>query len=66
MATLLPDASARAHTFDGLEFVDGAGWLGVISCDQHVANWGGRLLIDRGIRKILELDASLIAGKVIA
>jgi len=68
----LQDAVAGARPLDvaldidGLEFVDGAGWLGVISCDQHVANWGGRLLIDRGIRKILELDASLIAGKVIA
>jgi anti-anti-sigma regulatory factor len=41
---------------DGLELIDGAGWLGVISCAQRVANWGGRLLIDDGIRKILELD----------
>jgi hypothetical protein len=31
-----------------------------------VAKWGGRLLIDHGIRRILELDAPLIAGKVIA
>jgi hypothetical protein len=44
-----------ALDIDGLEFIDGAGWLGVISCEQHVANWGGRLLIDHGIRKILEL-----------
>lgn len=41
---------------DGLERVDGAGWLGVISCEQRVANWGGRLRIANGIRKILQLD----------
>ncbi len=40
---------------DGLDYVDGAGWLGVISCEQRVTNWGGRLRIDDGIRKILEL-----------
>ena len=40
---------------DGLELIDGAGWMGVISCEQRVASWGGRLLIDHGIRKILEL-----------
>jgi hypothetical protein len=44
-----------ALDIDGLEFIDGAGWLGVISCEQRVANWGGRLRIDHGIRKILEL-----------
>ena len=68
----LQDAVAGARPLDvaldvdGLEFIDGAGWLGVISCEQYVANWGGRHLIDRGVRKILELDAPLIAGKVIA
>ena len=41
---------------DGLAFIDGAGWLGVISCEQRVARWGGRLRVDNGIRKILELD----------
>jgi hypothetical protein len=57
----LQDAVAGARPLDvaldvdGLEFIDGAGWLGVISCEQHVANWGGRLLIDHGIRRILEL-----------
>jgi len=40
---------------DGLDHIDGAGWLGVISCEQRVTNWGGRLRIDHGIRKILEL-----------
>jgi anti-anti-sigma factor len=40
---------------EGLEYIDGAGWLGVISCEQRVANRGGRLRIDHGIRKILEL-----------
>jgi len=53
-------ASARpldvALEIDGLEFVDGDGWLGVISCEQLVAQWGGRLWVDKGIRKILELD----------
>ena len=44
-----------ALDIDGLEFIDGVGWLGVISCEQRVANWGGRLRIDHGIRKILEL-----------
>ena len=43
---------------DGLDFIDGAGWLGVISCEQRVARWGGRLRIDRGIRKILKLAPS--------
>lgn len=43
---------------DGLDDVDGAGWLGVISGEQRVAAWGGRLRIDRGIRKLLELEAS--------
>ena len=39
----------------GLNFVDGVGWLGVISCQRRVATWGGHLRIDHGIRKILEL-----------
>jgi anti-anti-sigma regulatory factor len=58
----LQDAVAGARPLhvaldiDGLEFIDGAGWLGVITCEQRVAKWGGRLLIDHGIRKILELD----------
>ena len=44
---------------DGLDHIDGAGWLGVISCEQRVTNWGGRLRIDHGIRKILELASSI-------
>jgi hypothetical protein len=61
----LQDAVADARPLDvaldidGLEFIDGAGWLGVTWCDQAVAKWGGRLLIDRGIRKILELDPGI-------
>jgi hypothetical protein len=61
----LQDAVAGARPLDvaldidGLEFIDGAGWLGVITCEQRVAMWGGRLLIDHGIRKILELDPGL-------
>ena len=43
---------------DGLDHIDGDGWLGVISCEQRVTNWGGRLLIDHGIRRILELAPS--------
>lgn len=43
---------------EGLDHIDGAGWLGVISCEQRVTNWGGRLRIDHGIRKILELASS--------
>ena len=43
---------------DGLDHIDGAGWLGVISCEQRVRSWGGRLRIDHGIRKILELAPS--------
>ena len=43
---------------DGLDHIDGAGWLGVISCEQRVTNWGGRLRIDHGIRKILDLASS--------
>ena len=43
---------------DGLDHIDGAGWLGVISCEQRVTNWGGRLRIEHGIRKILELASS--------
>ena len=43
---------------DPLESIDGAGWLGVIACEQRVASWGGRLRIDNGIRKILELASS--------
>ena len=42
-----------------LEFIDGAGWLGVIGCERRVASRGGRLLIDHGIRKILELDPGI-------
>ena len=42
-----------------LEFIDGAGWLGVIGCEQRVASRGGRLRIDNGIRKILELDPGI-------
>ena len=51
----LQDAVAGARPLDvaldvdGLEFIDGAGWLGVISCEQHVAKWGGRFLIDHGL-----------------
>jgi hypothetical protein len=61
----LQDAVAGARPLDvaldidGLEFIDGAGWLGVITCEQRVTNWGGRLLIDHGIRKILELDSGI-------
>ena len=61
----LQDAVAGARPLDvaldidGLEFIDGAGWLGVITCEQRVANWGGRLLIGHGIRKILELDPGI-------
>ncbi|HEU4864941.1 MAG TPA: hypothetical protein VFT76_01730 [Actinomycetota bacterium] len=61
----LQDVVAGARPLDvaldviGLEFIDGAGWLGVISCEQLVASWGGRLLIDHGIRKILELDPGI-------
>jgi anti-anti-sigma regulatory factor len=44
---------------DDLEFIDGAGWLGVIGCEQRVASRGGRLRIDNGIRKILELDPGI-------
>lgn len=40
---------------EGLTFVDGDGWLGVIGCEQRVADRGGRLRIENGIRKILEL-----------
>ena len=43
---------------EDLEFIDGAGWLGVIGCEQRVAS-GGRLRIDNGIRKILELDPGI-------
>ena len=43
---------------DELDHIDGAGWLGVISCEQRVTNWGGRLRIDHGIRRILELAPS--------
>jgi hypothetical protein len=52
---------------EGLDHIDGSGWLGVISCEQRVANWGGRLRIDHGIRKILELapPASGSPGRVI-
>lgn len=56
----LQDAVAGARPLDvaldldGLEFIDGAGWLGVTWCDEAVAKWGGRLLIDDGLRKMLE------------
>ena len=50
---------------EGLDHIDGSGWLGVISCEQRVANWGGRLRIDHGIRKILELAPSGSPGRVI-
>lgn len=43
---------------DGLDHIDGAGWLGVISCEQRVRSWGGGLRIDHGIRKILQLAPS--------
>jgi hypothetical protein len=43
---------------DSLESIDGGGWLGVIACEQRVAGWGGRLRIDDGIRKILDLASS--------
>ena len=43
---------------DRLESIDGAGWLGVIACEQRVNDWGGRLRIDDGIRKILDLASS--------
>ena len=70
----LQDAVASARPLDvaleiaGLEFVDGDGWLGVISCERLVAQWGGRLRVGRGIRKILELDpvTSRSLGTVIA
>jgi anti-anti-sigma regulatory factor len=41
-----------------LESIDGAGWLGVIACEHRVASWDGRLRIDNGIRKILDLASS--------
>lgn len=59
----LQDAVAGARPLDvaldldGLEFIDGAGWLGVTWCDEAVAKWGGRLLIDHGLRKMLELES---------
>ena len=43
---------------DPLESIDGAGWLGVIAWEQRVTGWGGRLRIDNGIRKILDLASS--------
>ena len=43
---------------DPLVSIDGAGWLGVVACEQRVTGWGGRLRIDDGIRKILELASS--------
>jgi hypothetical protein len=30
----------------------------VIACEQRVSGWGGRLRIDDGIRKILDLASS--------
>jgi len=43
---------------DAIESIDGAGWLGVIACEQRVTGWGGSLHIDNGIRKILDLASS--------
>ena len=43
---------------DPLVSIDGAGWLGVIACEQRVTGWGGTLRIDNGIRKILDLASS--------
>jgi ABC-type transporter Mla MlaB component len=43
---------------DRLVSIDGAGWLGVVACEQRVTDWGGRLRIDNGIRKILDLASS--------
>ena len=43
---------------DRLASIDGAGWLGVIACEQRVSGWGGQLRIDDGIRKILDLASS--------
>jgi ABC-type transporter Mla MlaB component len=43
---------------DQLESIDGAGWLGVVACEQRVTGWGGQLRIDNGIRKILDLASS--------
>jgi hypothetical protein len=44
---------------EDLEYIDGAGWLGVIGCERRVASRGGSLRIDNGIRKILELDPGI-------
>jgi hypothetical protein len=54
-------AGSRDVTLDieELTYIDGAGWLGVIGCEQRVASRGGRLRIDNGIRKILELDPGI-------
>jgi len=57
-AVLLGKPGDVVLDIQGLDFIDGAGWLGVISCEQRVATWGGRLRIDHGIRKILELASS--------
>jgi hypothetical protein len=43
---------------DRLVSIDGAGWLGVVACEQRVTGWGGRLRIDNGIRKILDLASA--------
>jgi ABC-type transporter Mla MlaB component len=43
---------------DRLVSIDGAGWLGVVACEQRVTDWGGRLRIDNGIRKILDLASA--------
>jgi anti-anti-sigma regulatory factor len=53
-------ARARDMTLDidPLESIDGAGWLGVVASEQRVSGWGGRLRIDDGIRKILDLASS--------
>lgn len=58
----LHQAVARANgspevvlDIEELTFIDGAGWLAVIGCEQRLATRGGRLRIENGIRKILEL-----------
>ena len=51
---------------EDLEFIDGAGWLGVIGCEQRVASRGGRLRIDNGIGRSSNSRHLSIAGTVIA
>ena len=63
-APTLLDAVTRARPrdvtidIDRLVSIDGAGWLGVVACEQRVTDWGGRLRIDNGIRKILDLASA--------